>query len=346
MAELDVGIPLRGRPTIQDVARHCGLSKATVSKVLNLPEDQCPIAEPTRAKVFASVEALGYRPSWQGRALANRRTQMIAVVNADPYGALPRGQYWEIVDQLDDALAQVGLVPTYIHTYAGNPRAIDMLADQRFDGCLSLDAQPVEVMDLLRRNNTPTVLINADVDTSWNHLKFDDKLGTQLLMQHLISLGHKRIAYNAGRRVNTHSSAIIRAATYAQCMRDAGLEPDRPFCGAVSEFIERAVEGSYKPTAIIDFEHWTAVHVLQHLWRRGLRVPDDISVATFNDTYPVALTVPPLTVAVLPVKQVTWRAIELLTQTIENPQKEPVTEVLAESIVIRESTAAPRADVG
>ena len=261
MAELDVNIPLRGRPTISDVARHCGLSKATVSKVLNLPPDQCPIAEPTRAKVLIAVEALGYRPSCQGRALANRRTHMIAVVNADPYGALPRGQYWEIVDQLDDLLSQVGLVPTFIHTYAGNPRAIEMLADQRFDGCLSLDAQPKEVQEQLRQNNTPTVMINADVDNSWTNLAFDDKAGTTLLMQHLIGLGHKRIAYNAGRRVNLHSSAIVRASTYAQCMRDAGLEPDRPFVGAVSEFIDRAIDGPYKPTAIIDFEHWTAVHI-------------------------------------------------------------------------------------
>ena len=94
MAELDINLPLRGRPTITDVARHCGLSKATVSKMLNLPADQCPIAEPTRLRLLAAVEALGYRPSWQGRMLANKRTNMIAIVNADPYGALPRGQYW------------------------------------------------------------------------------------------------------------------------------------------------------------------------------------------------------------------------------------------------------------
>lgn len=341
MAELDAQIGLKGRATISDVARHCGLSKATVSKVLNLPPDQCPIAEPTRAKVLASVEALGYRPSWQGRMLSAKRTGMIAIVNADPYGALPRGQYWEIVDILDELLAAAGLVPTFIHTYAGNPRAIDMLADQRFDGCLSLDAQPKAVLDVLRQQNTPTVLVNADVDSSWTHLSFDDKAGTELLMRHLIALGHRRIAYNAGRRVNTHSSAILRAATYAQCMRDAGLEPDKPFIGPVSDFIDQAVNGPYRPTAIVDYEHWTAVHDLQQLWRRGLRVPDDMSVATFNDTYPVALTVPPLTVTATPVKEVTTKAVRWLIELIENPGLEPRSELVAEQLIVRESTAAP-----
>lgn len=345
MSEPDIHIPLRARPTISDVARHCGLSKATVSKVLNLPPEQCPIAEPTRARVLVSVDALGYRASWQGRALANRRTRMIAVVNADPYGALPRGQYWEIVDQLDELLADAGLVPTYLHTYEGNPRAIDMLGDQRFDACLSLDAQPPEVLDVLRQSGTPTVLINADVDQSWTHLTFDDRAGTRLLMEHLIGLGHRRIAYNAGRRVNLHSSAILRAATYAQCMREAGLEADKPYVGPVDAFIERCINGPYRPTAILDFEHWTAVHVLQHLWRRGLRVPDDMSVATFNDTYPVALTVPPLTVAALPAEQISRRAVQWLTEVIEDPQRTPRTEMMAETLVVRESTAAPQTPV-
>ena len=59
-----------------------------------------------------------------------------------------------------------------------------------------------------------------------------------------------------------------------------------------------------QPTAILDFEHWTAVRVLQQLWRLGVRVPTDMSVVTFNDTYPVDLVIPPLTVAALPVKAV------------------------------------------
>ena len=342
MSKLAQDAATQARPTISMVAKHCGLSKATVSKVLNIPTDQCPIAVPTRRRVMASVEALGYRPSWQARALANRRTHMIAVVNADPYGALPRGLYWDIIDQLDTLLADVGLVPTFIHTFENNPRAIEMLDDQRFDGCLSLDRQPPEVLAVLRRNNTPTVMVNADVDGSWSRLTFDDETGTKVLMQHLIGLGHRRIAYNAGRRVNTHSSAIIRAATYARCMREAGLEPDAPFVGPVAEFVDRAITGTYRPTAILDYEHWTAVRVLQALWQRGVRVPDEMSVATFNDTYPVDLTIPPLTVVGLPEKQISALAVQWLTEVIEDPNRPVRSESMMEHLVVRQSTAKPR----
>ena len=161
-------------------------------------------------------------------------------------------------------------------------------------------------------------------------------------MQHLIELGHRRIAYNAGRRVVHHSSATVRAATYARCMHEAGLEPCEPFIGPVTDFVELAVHGPYRPTAILDFEHWTAIRVLQQLWRLGLRVPTDMSVVTFNETYPVDLVIPPLTVAALPVKDVSRRAVELLNELIESPQLPPRTEMIQEHLIVRESAAAPK----
>ena len=330
------------RATILDVARHCGLSKATVSKVVNLPPDQCPIADGTRQRVLASVAALDYRPSWQGRALANRRTNMIAVVNADPHGALPRGLYWNIVDQLDVLFSEKGLVPTYIHTFESNPQAVSLLRDRRFDACLSLDSQPREVLEALRQEGLPSVFINADVDTSWTRIAVDDDAGTRAAMEHLFGLGHKRIIYNAGRRPNTHPSAIIRATTYVRCMREAGLTPEKPFLGPVDQFVDRVVNGSYQPTAILDYEHWTTIHILQHLWRHGKRVPDDYSVVTFNDTYPTPLVIPPLTTVAVLDESIPALAVQMLVQQIEQPSLPPSSVMLGQQLIVRESTAAPR----
>ncbi|MGN6727909.1 MAG: LacI family DNA-binding transcriptional regulator [Tepidisphaeraceae bacterium] len=332
----------RGRPTITDVARHCGLSKATVSKVVNLPPEQCPIAEATRERVLAAVAELNYRPSWQGRALANRRTNMIAVVNADPHGALPRGLYWNIVDELDTLFSDAGLVPTYIHTFGSNPQAVDLLRDRRFDACLSLDSQPPEVLEVLREEALPAVFVNADVDASWTRIRVDDEAGTRAAMEHLIGLGHTRIAYNAGRRPNSHPSAIIRATTYTRCMREAGLVPEKPFLGPVDQFVEQVVNGSYQPTAILDYEHWTTLHILQHLWRHGKRVPDDYSVVTFNDTYPTPIVIPPLTTVDVLSKKIPALAVEMLGQLIDKPTLPPRSLLLGQSLVVRESTAAPR----
>ena len=336
-----VGGERRGRTTISDVAHHLGVSKATVSKVLNMPPEECPVAEGTRQRVLEAVAELGYRPSWQARALANQRTQMIAIAYEAPLGAVPRGVYWDIVDRVDELLGRAGLIPQYVHTHGQNRDAMAMLGDQRFDGCISLGTLPPRVLEVLRSEQIPTVLVNAEADSDWTRVNVNDVAGAELVMRHLIGLGHKRIAYNAGRYANTHPSAIDRATTYTRLMNEAGLQPEKPFVGSVDDFIERVVLGPYQPTAIVDFEHWTAVIVLQRLWRRGLRVPDDVSVATFNDVYPVTLTIPPLTTVRLPSNEIAQQAVQLLTRQIETPTLPPEQVVLDETLIIRESTAAP-----
>ena len=329
------------RVRLGDVANYCNLSKATVSRVLSLPADQCPIAESTRQRVLKAVEELGYQPSWNARSLARNRTHMIAIAY-DASGAVPRGVYWEIVDALDVLLGHAGLCPMFMHTDADIGRVVNHLGDGRFDGCLSLGTLPPAAMSVLRRNDVPTVLINADADVEWNRVNVNDTLGTELVMRHLVDLGHRRIAYNAGRTANRHPSAIARAATYTRWMRDAGLEPDKPYVGPVAGLVENIINGPYRPTALLDFEHWTAVRVLQGLWERGLRVPDDLSVATFNNSYPVEVTIPPLTVIALPAKDMAAQAVQMLLAQIEDGQVARKTVVLEESLIVRKSTGAPR----
>lgn len=331
------------RPRLSDVAAYCQLSKATVSRVLSLPAEQCPIAEGTRQRVLKAVEELGYQPSWNARSLAHSRTNMIAIAY-DASGAVPRGVYWEIVDALDVLLGQAGLFPMYMHTYADIGRTVNHLGDGRFDGCLSLGTLPAAALDVLRRNDVPTVLINADADAAWNRVNVNDALGTELAMRHLFALGHRRISYNAGRKPNTHPSAITRATTYTRLMREAGLTPDRPFVGSIEDFVAHLIDGPYRPTTVLDFEHWTAVRVLQQLWRRGKTVPADFSLITFNDTFPVQITMPPLTAVALPAEQIAQNAMRMLLNQIENPDAPRQSVVLDETLVVRESTAVPRAD--
>ncbi|MGN6507002.1 MAG: LacI family DNA-binding transcriptional regulator [Tepidisphaeraceae bacterium] len=330
------------RPRLSDVAARCQVSKATVSRVLSLPADECPIAESTRLRVLAAVAELGYQPSWNARSLANNRTNMIAIAY-DSSGAVPRGVYWEVVDELDVLLNQAGLCPMFMHTYANVGRFLENLGDGRFDGCLSLGVLPPAALEVLRRNNVPTVLINAEPDEAWNQVRVDDAMGTRLAMDHLLALGHRRIAYNAGRKVSGHPSAKVRSDTYLATMREAGLEPDRPFVGSVEDFAAHVIDGPYRPTAILDFEHWTAVRVLQQLWRRGKTVPGDFSLVTFNDTYPVQITMPPLTTVGLPAREIAAHAMRLLLRQIEDPDAPRQSVFLGENLVVRESTAGPSA---
>jgi DNA-binding LacI/PurR family transcriptional regulator len=274
--------------------------------------------------------------------LAKRRTQTIAVVNAAPLGAVPRGVYWEIVNHVEAQLSKFDFCPMFLHVKDHEERFDRILGDARFDGCLSLGLFSQKVLNILRRNKVPTVLVNAEADSTWTCVNVDDENGTRAVMRHLLSLGHKRIACNLGETPPVHFSVSIRAATYQQCMREAGLIPEEPFVGPVDQLVGRVLASSNRPTAILDYEHWSAVRLLQELWRKGLRVPDDISVATFNDTYPVAEVIPPLTTVALPTKQIAEEAVRLLLELIEQPQRTLETVVLQESLVVRESTSAPK----
>src|SRR5438067_6625938 len=159
-------------------------------------------------------------------------------------------------------------------------------------------------------------------------------------MAHLLRQGHRRILYYAGQAILDHPSAVLRHGAYQRCMREAGLEPLPAFVGTADKLVDHIQRsGASSPTAIIDFEHWSAIRLLQCLWRRGVRVPDDISLVTFNDTHPVADLIPPLTTVALPARAMAERAVEMLLRQLEEPERGPETVVLDETLVVRESTA-------
>jgi LacI family transcriptional regulator len=260
---------------------------------------------------------------------------MIAVVYAH---AIPQGVYTEIGSRIDDALSGFGYTPIFIRVVEGDDRFERMLDDQRFDGCLSLASLSDSAMRILRGHRVPTVLINAAADQTWARVNVNDEAGTRAAMQHLYDLGHRRIAYFGGEQP-PHPSVVIRPATYQRFMREAGLTPDEPFTGSVERFADHVLKGEYPATAVLTFDHRPAVALLQQFWRRGVRVPDDVSVVTFNDTYPVEHTTPPLTVVALPVKQIGEHAVRLLMEQIEQPDAAPPqTVLLEERLIVREST--------
>jgi DNA-binding LacI/PurR family transcriptional regulator len=328
------------RPSILDVATHCGLSKATVSKALNTPVNSKLVSPSTRALVQNAVKELGYRPNWRARVLARKRSQAIAIAYSSPVGAVPRTVYWEIVDSLEKQLVERDYIPTFLHVRRAEERVEEMLSDGRFDGCISLGLIAPAVLNMLRRHKVPSVLINSGADATWSRVNPNDEQGAQEAMAHLLRQGHRRILYYAGEAVLDHPSAVLRYDTYRRCMMKAGLEPLPAFVGSADTLVDHVRRSTEPcPTAIVDFEHWSAIRLLQSLWRCGMCVPGDISVITFNDAHPVADVIPPLTTVALPGQMMAVRAVEMLLRQLEEPERGPETVVLDETLVVRESTA-------
>src|SRR5204863_3306686 len=146
---------------------------------------------------------------------------------------------------------------------------------------------------------------------TWSRVNPNDDQGGAEAMAHLLAQGHRRILYYAGEAILDHPSATLRYDAYRRCMREAGLEPLPAFVGPADMLVDHIQRsGELSPTAIIDFEHWSAIRLLQSFWRRGIRVPSDISLISFNDTHPVADLIPPLTTVALPGRMMAVRAVE------------------------------------
>lgn len=328
------------RPTIIDVAERCGLSKATVSKALNNNAGSVLVSDRTRARVLRVAEELGYRASWKARVLTRKSSQMIGVLFSAHKAAVPRSVYWEVADCLEEQLAERGYSLTFVHAQEADSRLVEVLGDGRFDGVISLGLIAASVLELMKHSGLPAVLINPAASDGWSRVELNDAQGMRLAMEHLLALGHRRIAYRGPRAAMAHPSVVARYGVYAQSMRDAGLEVAPEFIGTTEQFVAQLFDGREKPTAIVDFEHWTAIQLLQQLWRRGARVPEDFSVVTFNDAHPVAEVIPPLTTVALPSRAMATRAVAMLAGLIGTEGAASETVLLDETLIVRESTAA------
>jgi LacI family transcriptional regulator len=334
------------RPTIMDVARKCGLSKTTVSVILNKTPASTRVPEETQKRVFEAAEMLGYRPNWRARALASRRTHTIGVLYAPPMPLIVRGNYEGIMAGINDVLHRhnyhMMLVPL-----GENPDDWGrLLLDQRMDGALVLSRLREPLAEIIMRAGLHVGLVNADTDLNVPTVIVDDYDGAVQNTRHLLELGHKRITFLLGQQPS-HYSVRRRQDGYAAAMRDAGLsEHVRVVGNSVEEFVAEfvATPQDQRPTALVVYTHFMAVHLLRVLWEAGCSVPRDVSVATFTNAFPVEDVIPPLTTIALPTEEMGRTAAAMVLEQIETKGQAPKRRVvLRETLVVRKSTAPPGA---
>lgn len=328
--------------TIIDVARRCGLSKATVSKALNLSSDQCRLRAETRERVLRAARELGYRPNWRARALASQRTQTIGLLYNPPVPQVGGGVYGDIFSAFTRVVGAYGYHLLYVPVQ-GDHDWREVLLSHRLDGWVALEAVPEVVEETLGDVSMPAVLINAESKLPVPRVMFDDHDGAVQATRHLIELGHRRITFFHGPEAMNHCSVEARIAGYQQAMRDAGLADRIDVAdNMLEEFAETRLLTPDRPTAVLCYMHYFAVDLLGILHRHGVRVPQDLSLATFNDVYPVGRMYPALTAVALPGSEMGECAAGLLLQQIETKAQAQANVVtLKERLVTRESTAPP-----
>ncbi len=340
----------RAGPTLGAVASAAGVSLATVSKVLNGRED---VAAGTRAQVQRLLDEHGYVPTAKRRPAGRpgSRHRTIGLVFDDfmsPYAT-------ELIRGVTDAGTDLGadvVVGRFSDGSAGDTNGIGWarrLVQAGRDGVLVVTSDlssrqfagfgvaglPLVVIDPV---HVPQAAVTSIGATNWT--------GALTATEHLIDLGHRRIAYAggpAGAAINQARQHGFRAA-----MENAGLPVD-PALVVDGDFgfetgvvlADRLLAAGDRPTAVFAVTDVTAFGVIQAAHRAGLRVPEDLSVVGFDDTYMAAWSTPPLTTVHTPLQDMGRVAVRTLLRLIDGDTLDSHHVELATELVERESTAPP-----
>ena len=334
--------------TLSDVAAHAGVSVSVVSRVLsNAPSARVSVE--TRARIHAAASELEYRPNFAARALKSSRTHVIALVVPDLTNAI----FTELMRGVEEeAMAREYMV--LLSRAEGIPQAEEaiprLVGEGRVDGVLVQVGDNMREDDLkvLLSGRVPALLINSTHRGHVGSVALEDERAARMATDHLISLGHRRIALISG--LPQSGTAGRRRAGFLAAMKDAGLdvsdelvttlgyEPDDG--GAALRELAALRE---RPTAIVVANMNAAYGVLVEARALGIRVPEELSVVAIHDAWTAASTWPPLTTIKLPLYELGRAALGALVDRISSGTVEDtVVRDPAPELILRESTAVPK----
>jgi len=334
--------------TIRDVARESGVSIATVSRVFN----HSPLVSVnTRERVLAASERLGYWPNGIARSLITSRTHAVGVLLPELHGEF----YSELIHGIDVAARRHGLhllVSRATSTAAELGAALRSMRG-RVDALVVMAPDP-DASAALRdcAGQVPVVLLNtADPQPGCDTLAVANFDGAYAVTQHLIRLGHRSIATVTGPVHNV--DARQRLEGYRHALRDAGLPVD-PALEFVGDFTEpsgyaaaaRILARDPRPGALFVANDHMVVGLLGALQDAGVRVPDDLAIAGFDDIPMARYLTPPLTTVHVDLFRMGQRAMELLLETGQRTTTAVAGrhEVLPTTLVVRGSCGAHAPD--
>lgn len=334
------------RPTIHEVARRCGLSVGTVSRILNGGNKANWASTAAReAKVRKIASEIGYRANYRAHSLRSQRSHTIGLV----YGrTVPMfdGAYESIAQAVVAVLSRRSYQMLFLPLPQNDPDSwpMDVLDKDRIDGCIGMDPLPGSVVELVRSRGLPMVAINARVAVPC--VLPNDVAGTRSAVEHLVGLGHRRIAFLHEHFLDGgHFSLELRRRVFAEEMRRRELAGGaRVIEGTPEDFIKlwRSLPVRSRPTAVLAYRGTLALALHHAVWAAGIRVPRDLSLMTFDDLPAMRWLTPSMTAMNVPIAEIGERAAELILACVADHVPLPAEPVyFPESIVVRHSTAEP-----
>jgi DNA-binding LacI/PurR family transcriptional regulator len=331
--------------TLHDLARELNLSIATISRALSRPED---VAPPTRQRVLAAVHRHGYTPNETRRSLRTQQTRTIGIIVSDIRNLF----FAAVVKAIEDAARMNGytvLICNADEDSAKEEAALQLLLDRKVSGIINCSTGAN--LDLLRAfQKSGAVLVDLDREsglTNVDTVVVDNRRGAELATQHLIELGHLKIATIAGPQ---HlSNARGRLAGFEDALRSHHI-PLKKEHVQFGNFLQdsgyqsaqKLFSARHPPTALFVANMEMAAGVIAFVRDNGVSVPEEISIVSFDDSFWARYMIPPLTVIAQPMEKMGKCTMELLLARLRGA-KPGQTLVFAPELIIRRSTAAPPA---
>jgi DNA-binding LacI/PurR family transcriptional regulator len=327
------------RPVMDDVAKLAGVSKQTVSRVLN---DNPAVRAETREAVRAAMRTLGYRPSRSARSLASGRTRILGVISFDAARYGPAST----LTAINAAAQEAGYLVSSIALDTADPgtvvQAADRLSAEGADGMIAIAPQLWVARALAEAHlDIPLVVMDNDLGDGTPVVASDARTGARKATEHLLSLGHATVRHVAG--PSGWSSADRRAESWRDTLRDAGAEVHPPLMGdwsADSGYdLGRELAKDPAVSAVFVSNDQMALGVLRALHEAGRRVPHDVSVVGYDDIPEAAHFLPPLTTVRTDFTDIGTRSLHILLSRIDatGPPPAPLTLAPAE-LRVRHST--------
>jgi DNA-binding LacI/PurR family transcriptional regulator len=335
------GVGRAAHPTILDVAARAGVSKSLVSLALR---GDPRVRDEKRRAVLRAAKQLGYRPNAVARFLVRKKTNVIGVMLSDLHNLY----FVEVVDGIESAASSAeyrALINTGGRLPDRESEALETLLQLRTDGVILAGTVLPTSRILAAANSVPLVLVaRTSRSSSVDSVANDDRAGAHLAVEHLVSLGHRRIAHVDG---GDGAGAQARRRSFLEAMGGQGLATsavvvrgDYTEAGGASG-IDLLLARGRPPTAVFVANDLAAVGALHALERQGLRVPEEVSVVGYDNTALAAIGHISLTTIDQPRRRLGAMAVQLLLERLENGRQRARHVVLPPSLVVRGTTAPP-----
>jgi LacI family transcriptional regulator len=333
-----------GRVTLREVAEHVGLAAGTVSAVLNSAPSSRAIPERTRQRIQAAALELNYRPNFLARSLRKKRTYTVGLIIeeiGDAYGSL-------VISGIEAYLRQHNyFFLTVIHRHDASMlrEYSHLLLERGVEGFITVDTSLQEALPL------PTVSVAGHRTLKGvTNIVLDQERGARVALEHLVALGHRKIAFMKGQPFSSDSEDRWKGV--CSVAQELGLEMDADLIVNL-EFDDPSPQVGYpyakqllarkKPfTALFAYNDISAIGAIRAIQEEALRVPQDVSVVGFDDIQWAAFHTPSLTTVRQPLGKMGQIAAETLIRMIEDHGESSSEIAIEPTLVVRESSGQAR----